>query len=192
MNRTVRVGACEVDLDALAGIAHRYDPERCKARGCCCSTYEVTVGRREVERIVGCMGEAARFQPALREGDSFVHPFDEQGGGRFAIDTDEDGRCVFAYTDAAGETRCSIHSAALDMGLEPYKVKPTSCALWPLALGEGRPKRLGIQPGAFDFPCNRRRRPRRDGRLDEGVADLVRRNFGEAFLRRIEEAGAER
>ena len=174
-----------VDLGALARIAHLYDPVRCKKRGCCCSSYEVTVGRREMERITGCMPHAARHAPWLRDGKDWVNPFEEDEARQIVLDTDEHGRCVFAYRNASGETRCSLHTAAIELGLDPYRTKPRSCALWPLALGEGRPRVLSIQDDAFDFPCNRRRRPRRDRSLDPGIAELIQLNFGRPFLSKV-------
>lgn len=180
-----RIGRYLVDLDALQRITHRYDPVRCAAQGCCCASYEISLGRAEVDRIAGCLPHAAAFAPWLLDRGKLTNPFDEETPSRYVLDTDDDGRCVFAYTNGAGETRCSIHSAALQLGLPPFQTKPRSCALWPLAVSEGRPPLLSIQPDAFDFPCNRRRRPRADRSLDPSIAELIQLNFGPAFLPKI-------
>ncbi|HOE95051.1 MAG TPA: hypothetical protein PK847_00565 [Candidatus Sumerlaeota bacterium] len=179
-----RIGGYQIDLAALLGIAHRYDPDRCKVGGCCCSSYEVSIGRAELERITGMMPHACRYAPHLRRGGRLANPFDDDGPRNWLLETDEDGRCLFAYTNADGETRCSIHSAALDLGLEPYHVKPRACALWPLALSEDRPPVLSIQNDCFDFPCNTRRRGRART-LDPGIAELIERNFGKPFLDKL-------
>ncbi|HPK03792.1 MAG TPA: hypothetical protein PLS90_15195, partial [Candidatus Sumerlaeota bacterium] len=140
--------------------------------------------RAELERITGMMPHACRYAPHLRRGGRLANPFDDDGPRNWLLETDEDGRCLFAYTNADGETRCSIHSAALDLGLEPYHVKPRACALWPLALSEDRPPVLSIQNDCFDFPCNTRRRGRART-LDPGIAELIERNFGKPFLDKL-------
>ncbi|MFT5122100.1 MAG: hypothetical protein ACI9TH_002671 [Kiritimatiellia bacterium] len=176
-----------VDLDALQSIHHRYDPEQCKAINCCCSTYEVTLGKREVDRIVDYIPLAAAYAPGLMEDGVFLNPFDKIERHKWSIDTDEDGCCVFAYKDKNDETRCSIHTAAMDLGKNPFHIKPESCALWPLAFTEGRPKTLTVMPGVLKFPCNTLR-AQRDGTLDEGIAELIEKLFGHRFLTGVLEA----
>lgn len=173
-----------IDVEALRALAHRCDPMKCigRARGCC-ETYEVVVGRREQGTIVGTLDEASRFAIGLKEDGDFLEPFEETEGGT-CLNTDEDGRCVFAYDDSLGATMCSLHSAALDLGLPPAEVKPRACALWPLALVEGDPPLLTVQEGVLDFPCNRAR-SESSGGLDPGVAEIVEAVFGHAFLTKI-------
>ncbi|MDK1021248.1 MAG: hypothetical protein QGD90_06390, partial [Candidatus Hydrogenedentes bacterium] len=110
-----------IDVEALQALAHRCEPLKCigRERGCC-ATYEVVVARREQGTIVGALAEAARFAPALKTGGEYLDPFEETEGGS-CLNTDEDGRCVFAYEDARGATLCSLHSAALDLGLPPAR-----------------------------------------------------------------------
>ena len=79
---------------------------------------------------------------------------------------------------------CSLHSAALELGLPPAQVKPRACALWPLALVKGDPPLLTVQEGVLDFPCNRAR-SESSGGLDPGVAEIVEAVFGHAFLTEI-------
>ena len=173
-----------IDVEALRALAHRCDPMKCigRVRGCC-ETYEVVVGRREQGTIVGTLDEASRFAIGLKEDGNFLEPFEETEGGT-CLNTDEDGRCVFAYDDSLGATMCSLHSAALELGLPPAQVKPRACALWPLALVEGDPPLLTVQEGVLDFPCNRAR-GESSGGLDPGVAEIVEAVFGHAFLTEI-------
>lgn len=173
-----------IDVEALRALAHRCDPMKCigRERGCC-ETYEVVVGRREQGTIVGVLAEASRFAPALKAGGEYLDPFEETEGGT-CLNTDEDGRCVFAYEDARGATLCSLHSAALELGLPPAQVKPRACALWPLALVKGDPPLLTVQEGVLDFPCNRAQGESAGG-LDPGVASIVEAVFGQAFLTEI-------
>ena len=176
-----------VDLDALQGIHHRYDPEHCKAINCCCSTYEVTLGKREVDRIIDYIPLAGKYAAGLKEAGVYVDPFEQVERHRWSIDTDEEGCCKFAYKDENQETRCSIHTAAMEAGKNPFRIKPESCALWPLAFAEGRPKTLPVMPGVLDFPCNTLR-TERNGRLDEGIEELIQNLFGAPFLARLIEA----
>jgi len=173
-----------IDVEALQALTHLCDPMKCigRARGCC-ETYEVVVGRREQGTIVGTLDEASRFAIGLKEDGDFLEPFEETEGGT-CLNTDEDGRCVFAYDDSLGATMCSLHSAALDLGLPPAEVKPRACALWPLALVEGDPPLLTVQGGMLDFPCNRVR-DEGGGALDPGVASIVEAMFGHSVLTEI-------
>lgn len=183
-SRYLRLSTMHIDVEALQALAHRCDPMKCigRARGCC-ETYEVVVGRREQGTIVGTLDEVSRFTSALREDGDFLDPFEETEGGT-CLNTDEEGRCVFAYRDTLGATLCSLHSVALDLGLPPAEVKPRACALWPLALVEGDPPLLTVQEGILDFPCNRAR-GEGGGGLDAGVAAIVEALFGRGVLKEI-------
>ena len=173
-----------IDVEALQALAHRCEPLKCigRERGCC-ATYEVVVGRREQGTIVGALAEAARFAPALKTGGEYLDPFEETEGGS-CLNTDEDGRCVFAYEDARGATLCSLHSAAMELGLPPARVKPRACALWPLALVEGDPPLLTVQEDALAFPCNRRRRNGAAG-LNGVIEEIIEAVFGREILMEI-------
>lgn len=144
--------------------------------------FEVEIEEHEAERAIGMMREAARYQPALFEDGEPADPCDETTTG-LCLATDEDGLCVFAYYTPEGMSRCSLHSAALDLGLRPEDVKPGPCSLWPLALVEELdPPLLTTQENASEFPCNRMR-----GRktLSPGIASIIRERFGEGFLRSL-------
>jgi len=185
----LEVHGIRVDVEAVMRLRHRHDPARCSAVGCCCSTYEVCLSTKEVNRVAGLMPAAARYVPHLNRDDTLDNPFDPVGRGEYVLDTDSEGTCVFAYRDRHGATLCAIHSAALDLGLDPFKMKPAACALWPLALSEDRPPVLTVQDGVYEFPCNRRR-SRGARRLDAGVAGLIRAVFGPAFLDALERDAA--
>jgi len=100
--------------------------------------------------------------------------------------TDESGKCLFAYTKK-GATLCSLHSAALDLDLPPYRMKPRACSLWPLAITDDAPQVLTVQDSVLTFPCNSSRR-KGAKRLHSGVADTIREVFGESFLTELQEA----
>jgi hypothetical protein len=183
---TIRVDGILVDVAAIRQLAHRCLPMNCAHRRSCCATYEVPVRNDRIGTIVGAVHEAARFAPQLLEDGEPVDLFDETEGG-LCLNTDESGRCLFAFHNEQGAPLCSLHAFALEAGLPPARVKPAACALWPLALSEGDPPTLGVQPGALDFACNALR-DNENGvtePLDPEVADLICGVFGDGFLQRL-------
>lgn len=141
--------------------------------------------RRELNRMTGMIPASSAYASTLREGKGYANPFESVGEGLHALDTDDSGRCVFAYKSRAGHVLCSVHSAALDAGLNPFQIKPSVCTLWPLALSEDKPPVLSVQEGVFDFPCNTRpSRPLK--RLDAGIAEILDALYGEAFRAKVE------
>lgn len=171
------IAGVRVDLDALRAIAHHCDPKLCEESGSCCACYEVAVTEEEVSRAIGLLPHARRY--ARRLADDLWEETDDG----LALATDASGRCVFAFR-RNGATLCALHTASAKLGLDPYRMKPWSCSLWPLAVSETRPPILGIQEGAFGFPCNRRRGPNEPG-LDPGIADTLRACYGDAFLQAV-------
>jgi len=180
-----RIQGVIVDVDALRGISHRCDPGLCTDSPCCGAGYEVCIDEDEIGKVVGAMPLAARYVPHLMTETGPDNILDEILPGLHAIDTDDEGRCLFAYQGRGGAVLCSLHSAALAEGLDVGQVKPRSCMLWPLAMSGSRPRYLSVDPGAFDFPCNRRRGPGESG-LDAGIADIVRELLGQEFLAEVE------
>ena len=182
----IRIGRYVVDSEGLQSIAHRFDAVACTRVGCCCSRYEVSLSKKEADRVRDYVSLAAGYATHLKEETGFTCPIDEEERPR-TLETDEEGRCLFAYNDQQGHVLCSLHSAALDLEENPYHVKPMSCSLWPLALSEGRPLMLSVMPDAFDFPCNQPRTVR-NGKLDPGVEEIILGVFGPAFLKALERA----
>lgn len=184
-DKPIRIDGVKVDGYRLERIAHRHEAGRCTASTCCCRCYEVEVSEEEIVRVIGLMEEAAWWAPHLKAGGELINPFEEDDeSAGYVLESGADGRCVFAYESGAGAMLCSLHSAALELGVDPYGLKPRSCVLWPLALSEERTPTLTVQAGAFEFPCNRRRRPRPDGRLDVGIEHIIESVFGAVFLER--------
>ena len=176
-------GIC-VDLESLIGISHQFDPDRCGKTGCCCSHYEVSLGKNEMQRLVDWQPLAAKYQPELLNSEN-EFPFEEDDNKQWVIEADENGTCPFAYCNKAGETLCSIHSAALDQGQNPYHIKPKSCTLWPLALSEDSPPILSVPEGILDFPCNKKKTSKN---LSRGIDELLENVFGKAFRDAVKSA----
>jgi hypothetical protein len=184
---TVCIGDVTVELPPVAELRHACDPGICRGRRSCCAEYEVRVDEAEVSRIAGLMPNATAYVPSLKSGGQIENVFDGLGHEICAIETDEEGLCVLAYRDPEGGVRCSLHSAAAELGLDPYAAKPEACSLWPLAIVDTHPIVLSVQPGAYGFPCNSRRPPPFSA-LDPGVRRIVHSVFGNGFAHDLEEA----
>ena len=186
--RIYNVGAFSVDIDAIWGIAHCCRAELCKKMRCCCEVYDVSVTHEELSCIIGMVEAGKGFYAGLNSHSRCQEFFEEGEGGVFSIAADENMRCVLAYRSRHG-LRCYLHSVALRLKLNPYRTKPQACAIWPLAVSDGRRPALGVQESAFSFPCNRRRPA--CGALDEGIEQIIRETFGETFLGQLKGAAAE-
>jgi hypothetical protein len=129
-----------------------------------------------MKAIIGVLPQAATFCPALKGMNGFDNVFDEVERGLFAIDTHENGLCVFAYRVHAG-IRCSLHSVALQTGISPHKLKPYACTLWPLVLREPPDAALSICDDALQFPCNRKVKA---GTISGEILDSIEKLLGAA------------
>jgi hypothetical protein len=184
VTRLADISGYRVELDELASVAHECHPLLCRRTGSCCAEYDIWVGEAEVERMAGLMPHAARYARHLRRKDGgAADVFRPLGPDAYAIEKGPQGLCALAYRGGRGEQLCSLHSAALEAGLEPQAVKPHCCFTWPLSIASSRPPVLSIQVDALNFPCNRPREP--DGGLDAGIARIVEAAFGPQFLAAI-------
>lgn len=176
-----------VDLRSLRSIAHDCNPDLCADSVFCCEHYEIHVKADEVERVVSYSQLAAEFAGTISEDGDLDNVLDSEDDEDFVIDArDEDG-CVFSFKDESiSKGRlCSLHAAAMKVGTDPYKVKPSCCTLWPLALAGEEENVLTIQDDAFDFPCNRKREMVETG-LDQGVKVILDKLYGAEFAQRVE------
>lgn len=140
-----------IDIAAIARI--NFGCVGCTTcHGCCCSAFEVCVTEAEMERIVGVMPEVNALRERVGQDTSDGNDFEETDSGLLALETDDDGLCIFAYR-ADGFIRCALHSVALELGVPPVDVKPLACTLWPLAISGGRRKILTADACAPEFHC---------------------------------------
>lgn len=175
------IGDIFIDTTALSSIAHMCLPEACSHSGGCCGYYDVYIHQQELDGLIGMMPPASKYAPHLRDNDGYINLFGEEDNGEFSIDKSEEGGCLFGYADDRNRTWCSLHTAALDLGIPLIDAKPMACLLWPLALTETEPITLSVQDGALAFSCNQSR-PERSDPLDKGIAEIVRGVFGQDFL----------
>jgi len=166
--------ALQVDLASLLSIDHAC--HGCKKGGkSCCATYEVCVSAAEMGRIIRVLPEAARLCPHLETDGGFDNVFEEVEPGLFAIDTTEDGLCLFAFR-SSNTVRCSLHAAASSLGLALEQVKPKACLLWPMIFSEGN-EMLALADDALSFSCNSRRRGR-SRRLSSSLMEAIETVYG--------------
>jgi hypothetical protein len=175
-----------VDLASILSVDH--DCDGClRGEPCCCSTYEVCVTGQELRRIIPVLPGAARFCPHLYTDGGYDNIFDEVESGLFAIDTDDSGLCLFAFS-LGGKVRCSLHAAGAALGLPPEMVKPKACLLWPMNFSEGK-EVLSLTSDALEFRCNtRRRRGSRD--LSPAFVKAVESVYGKGVRRQLKQAAA--
>jgi len=204
MRKLVMIGKMAVDVKSVCSISHNCQPELCKDLKCCCSCYEVRIDKKELSRIVGCMPAAAKYAKNLISDDGFLNVFEDIDDSTFAIERNSEnldiflyfngsskrtgkgkkGFCVFSYFNESGLPLCSLHSAALELGLPVTKIKPKSCLLWPLAISDIKQLTLTVQSDAFVFPCNRKRKVK-DFTLDEGIESIISSVLGSSFLKKL-------
>ena len=180
IEKEVVVNNIRIDVPALMSIRHRCRPEVCKGKPNCCSCFQIHVDEKELETIVGFLPLVEKYTSSISSERGYDNVFEEAEDGCFLIDADEDEQCVFAYRNAAQETLCSLHSAAIDLGLPPVDVKPKCCSLWPLALSSGPDPVLSINFLYATFPCNRKKAVLKG--IDDGVQETIQNYFGASFL----------
>jgi hypothetical protein len=173
------IDGVRVDVPALAALRHRCDPALCRDSGSCCACHDLWIGDEEAERIRALRPEAARYAAHLKAAATENAGLKRLGPDWHTIVRRQDGLCSLAYRTEDGRVLCSLHSAAVRKGADPFRAKPECCVLWPLSLTTSNPPVLSVQEGAFEFPCNHRREP--DGALHDGVANIIRVLFGREF-----------
>lgn len=153
----------------------------CTPATSCCANYEVVVSRRERSVIDGMLPFVSFYLPGIRVPGGFANLFEPVEPGLYAIEQDDQDICRFAYR-ASGALLCSLHRAALDIGLEPARVKPRACALWPLSLSHRNGRLvLSVDRSAESFPCVRLVSPPRL-KPCPAVDHIIRTMFGKSLI----------
>ncbi len=145
-----------VEWDKIRRLEFACRPRKfCTPTTSCCANYEVVVSRRERRIIDGMLPFVSAYLPHIRVRGGFANLFDQIEPGLYAIEQDDQDTCRFAYR-AGGTLLCSLHRAALDLGIDPARVKPRACALWPLSLLHRSGKLvLSVDSSAKSFTCVR-------------------------------------
>jgi hypothetical protein len=175
----------EIDIAGICSVIHN-------CTGCpgesqnCCASYEVTISKKELYKIIGCIPLAARFCSRLKSRYVYENVFEQISSDLYCIDTNEDGICVFSFLEGNRIT-CSLHTMAEQLAIPFRRVNPESSLLWPLAIFEGETRILSIHDDAFEFSCNTRNTKGRFS-LCPSIAQNIERVFGIEFLAELENA----
>jgi len=173
-----------VDIDTLTTLAHRCIG--CPTdEQCCCARYDICISAHEMEQMIGYLPQAAALCPHLKTCDGYDNVFEQIDKDLFLIDTADDDLCVFAYQQDR-ETRCALHSVALEIGLPINMLKPSACLLWPLALSASAPYTLSVHVDAFQFKCNCQRPKQKT--LHASTHAIMTTVFGQRFAREVNHA----
>jgi hypothetical protein len=179
-----RLSRVVVDVESLQSLDNNCNG--CADGGkCCCASFEVCVTTAELKRIIRVLPEAVKYCPHLLTTRGYDNVFDEEEPGLYSIETTEDGLCLFAYR-TNHRIRCSLHTAALKLGLPLEQVKPKACLLWPIHFSDGN-EVLAITEDAFLFPCNARKAPD-SCKLSPGFAGAIELVYGEGCGERVKRA----
>jgi hypothetical protein len=146
----------------------------------------VTISKKELQNIIGCVPLAARFCSHLRSRYVYENVFEQISSDLYCIDTNEDGTCVFSFLEGS-RISCSLHAVAGQLGIPFRKVNPESCLLWPLAIFEGETRIPSIHDEAFEFSCNTRNAKRRFS-LCPSIAQNIESVFGIEFRVELQNA----
>ena len=179
-----------IDPRPLLDYDFKCEPKKCQEEDAyCCARFEVDITRAEAKRVAGLIPAAARYIPSLvdREG-SFANPFDDEDGYLY-LDKNDNYDCIFTYIDdAKGEKFCALHTACIDLGLNPSLEKPLPCAIWPLFVSdedEDGKKFIGLDLDV-DPVCLTKKKDG-DKKISEGVKGLLAGIFKENVEFVIEE-----
>jgi hypothetical protein len=168
-----------IDYKSICSIDH-------KCVGCttvtesCCAKYDVTVTEAELKRIIPVLPEVAKLCPHLKTGDGYANVFEEAEKGNYAIDTHDDGLCVFAFK-TNGLIRCSLHAVETKLGLPLGSVKPAVCILWPLTFSDNG-KVLTLHDNALSCACSSERK-KPSNRISPALLETIRHFGGEPSTR---------
>lgn len=183
MNRT-QFPILPKDTLPILQLEHNCDLCRTGTK-CCCASFDVCITEKEVEQITGVLPYVAKYVPHIVDEDGeFENMFEEEEDKLFSIDTHEDGLCIFAY-HKKGETRCALHSAALDLHVPLKEIKPLVCMLWPLAISDGSQPIVDVDAYAYQFHCNHKQPPK-SARLSPAVQDTLQSIWGKDITATIQ------
>ena len=176
--------AVDIDIASLCSVEHTCDG-CASAASCCCSTYEVCVSPAEMRRIIRIMPEVVKLCPHLEMDDGFDNVFEYVEPGLYAIDTTEDGLCLFAYK-ARKKIQCALHTVGVQRGIPLAQVKPKACLLWPMTYSEGA-EALSLTDDALCFHCNA---PKRKGSrsISASLTEAIDCVYGEGCGGLVEQA----
>lgn len=185
LNVIMKSTLIKIDVVGLCSVTHRCTG--CKGESkCCCSSYEVTIKKSEMERIIRYLPNASIFCPHLKCSNGYNNIFENLSKGLFSIDTTEDGLCLFAYFNN-DKILCSLHTVSKKLRIPLINIKPISCILWPLVISESDTPILSVHDDAFEFKCNKHQNSDKLS-LCSSIAQNIEIVLGKNFRQELEKA----
>ncbi len=168
-------GPIGIDCKSICSIDYECTG-RSEVSKCCCAKFDVCVSDAELKRIIPVLPEVSKFCPHLKTDGGYANIFEDAENGLHAIDTHENGLCVFAFK-RDGLIRCSLHAVEMDMGLPLGTVKPQMCVLWPLTFSE-KGDVLTLHDQALSCECScLRKKP--SSKISSELLQIIDRYRGE-------------
>ncbi|OPZ17605.1 MAG: hypothetical protein BWZ10_01172 [candidate division BRC1 bacterium ADurb.BinA364] len=167
----------------------------------CCSTFDVRVAPDEVKRIEPML-------PRIKERFPYIaRAIDQEGGEWWHYDAEdynktlnikENGGCIFLGPRENGIFPCALHALALEDGLDPKRLKPSACIMYPLFMielddneylltctcAETHPVICGAETEHHDFPCLNPNGKAAEP-LYKAMGGVIEMMFGESAYRRL-------
>ena len=141
----------------------------------------------EMRRIIQVMPEVVKLCPHLETDDGYDNVFESVEPGLYALDTTEDGLCLFAYV-ARRKIQCALHTVGIKRGIPLPEVKPKACLLWPMTFSEGA-EALSLTDDALLFHCTALKR-KGSNSISSSFTEAIELVYGEGCGRLVErEAG---
>ena len=193
----ITFGRYKINAAQLLDYDFNCEPKKCQEKDAyCCARFEVDLTGVEAARVAGLMPTAAGYCDGLTDEDGvLINPFDEEQG-EISLDKNDDGDCVFTFVDESkGEKFCALHTACLDLGLNPSLEKPLPCSIWPLFVGDGDEDENGKKLIGLDLdsdPVCLTKKKLGDKKISDGVKELLIGIFKEnveAVIAEIESRG---
>ena len=145
MNEILKFGEYTIARKELKSCQYKCDPALCTGH-VCCAVFDIAITISERDRISTLLPELEEYCPWMRGNPEFfkITPCE------IFIRKRGNGLCIFNWEDTEGRAWCAIHTLALKKGLNPFKLKPLNCSMWPFLRDGGNQLELDRDTPA---PC---------------------------------------
>ncbi len=126
MENMLQFGRYTIAESEISSCHYSCDPSCCKGN-VCCKTFDIAITFEERNRIEDLLPELYQYCPWLKDMENCF----QLTPCELFIRKQSNGLCVFNWLDDNGGAWCALHTLALKKGLNPFKVKPLNCSLWP-------------------------------------------------------------
>jgi Protein of unknown function (DUF3109) len=192
MSKYIDVGKYTIKIDDF--FTYRFscnsrETKKCtKNKKCCCGIFFVDTTAKKVKRIFDIFDSISEFCPALKDGNKYVNPFEEDENNRYSVETKDDGYCIFSYFDKTAALKCAIHSAALKLDADPFFYKPLPCAIWPVTVFKEKDDRTIVCLDTETQSTCLKKKNNIDNTIDPALLKNLELLLGESLSRALQNA----